>query len=143
VLEGDREGYVDLKDLAAELRDRAGGTDIGTAAQALLDELNSPSAPLVSHERHQSAVAWPTGEYIDLDGATGVSIYMPLGESDSDLARYLPNHLDLANNTLWDDFLFAYVALFPPQGGGETGRGNDPTPGSLRHTIYLPLLVRD
>lgn len=139
-----KEGYVDLVDFAENLVSNLPGTAVESAAQSLLDTINDPAHPLIVRERHESNIAWFSGEYLDLDGANGISIYLPLGETDTELSYYIASQLDLAADTLWDDFIFDYVDQFPPQSGGRgSGRGDNPVPLPLNRYIYLPLVMRN
>jgi len=138
------EGYVDLVDFAETLISYSPGAGIESAAQTLLEAINDPSQPLIVRERHQSDIAWPSGEYLDLDEASGISIYLPLGETDADLSYYIASQLDLAADTLWDDFILDYVDQFPPQSGGRgSDRGNSFIPLPVNRYVYLPLVMRN
>lgn len=135
----EKEGYVDLASFAAELANRMPGTPVATAANDLLEALG----PLIIYERHQSSFAWPSGEYLDLDGTTGLSIYLPLGKLDYDLSYYLPDQLDLAADTHWDDFIFAFIGYYP-QPGTLPYRGHQPNPGPLKQSeIFLPMVLKN
>jgi len=139
-----KEGYVDLVDFAGKLVSSLPESAVGSAAQSLLDTINDPVQPLVAQERHESGTTWFTEEYLDLDRANGVSIYLPLGETDADLSYYIASQLDLAADTLWDDFIFDYVDRFPPQSGGRgSGRGDNPIPLPVNRYIYLPLVMHN
>jgi len=137
----DTEGYVDLASFATELANRMPGTTVATAANKLLNKLNDPQTPLVIHERHQSNIAWPTNEYLDLNRSTGLSIYLPIGKLDFDLSFYLPIQIDLAADTHWDDFVFAFIGYFP-QSGTLPYRGNHPGPGDLKPKVFIPLVLK-
>jgi photosystem II stability/assembly factor-like uncharacterized protein len=131
------EGFVDLASFAAELANRMPGTPAGNAAQVLSGTLSS----LVVYERHQSDVAWPTGQMVNLDRVRGMSIYLPAGTYDSDQRYYLPEQLDLAKDTLWDNFITAFAPL-PPGSLPPDGKGRNPNPAPIQFRLFLPLTIR-
>ena len=132
------EGYVDLQDFAEGLIRYMPGTPVASAANALSTTLNG----LVVFEASTSGVAWVSGEYLNLDRAHGISIYLPLGEKDSDRDYYTSSQLTLAADTRWDNFIFAFLGYSPQPGGSNGGRGEQPSPIALANRIFLPHVVR-
>ena len=139
----DTEGYVDLGDFVARLSDEFSGTGVASAAEALLDAL-SYSNPMVIYERHGSGVAGWEGPDVDLEGVTGLSVYLPLGEEDPDLPFYLNSQLGLANDTCWDEFIFNFLNLPYPQAPPDSpgGRGANPQPLTPPNRIFLPIIIK-
>ena len=138
------EGYVDLGDFAARLIDEFPGTGIANAAEALLVTLNGYSNPMIIHERHWSGVAGWGGPYVDLEGITGLSVYLPLGEDDPDLPFYLNSQIGLASDTYWDEFIFNFLNMPYPQGPPDSpgGRGANPQPLIPPSRVYLPIIIK-
>jgi hypothetical protein len=140
----DTEGYVDLGDFAARLIDEFPGTGIASTAEALLDTLNGYGNPMVIHERHASGIAGYQGPYVDLDGVTGLSVYLPLGEEDLDLPFYLNSQIALANDTCWDEFIFNFLNKSYPQHPPDSpgGRGANPQPLTPPSWVFLPIVIK-
>jgi photosystem II stability/assembly factor-like uncharacterized protein len=147
LLISDTEGYVDLGDFTTRLSETfPSGSEIVTAAKAVLGVLNDPVTPLIIHERHQSGpTGWPYYTYMDLADATGLSIYLPLGEPDGDLPFYRHDQLAFARDTVWDEFLYEFLDYVPgvidPNYVG--GRGNQVIPPKPLAHSFLPLIVKD
>ncbi len=141
----DTEGYVDLGDFAARLIDQFPGTVIASSAEILLDVLTGYSTPFIIQERHGSGHAGLGGPYVNLDGVTGVSVYLPLaGETiDLDLPFYGDSQLSFAKNTYWNEFVFAFLNRpQPPTPDHGGGRGTKPNPILLPDKVFLPVIVK-
>jgi photosystem II stability/assembly factor-like uncharacterized protein len=142
----DTEGYVDLGDFAARLTEVfPPGSDVSQAAIAVRDVLTDGSAPLIIHERHRSGpTRSPYYTYMDLSNATGLSIYLPLNESDGDLVFYRHDQLAFARDTHWDEFIYEFLDYAPgpvnPDWVG--GRGHPVKPLNPTHVVFLPLILK-
>jgi hypothetical protein len=85
---------------------------------------------------------------VNLDGISGLSVYLPLGKDleDHDLPFYVNSQLALANDTLWDEFIFHALGRDypPPQPPADSvgGRGNTPGPVPLPSEVFLPVVMR-
>jgi photosystem II stability/assembly factor-like uncharacterized protein len=139
-----REGYVDLGDLAARLSDEVTGTALADAAQQVLGVLQGGSQPMVIHEHHQSGSTGRYKTYMAVDDATGLSIYFPLDRSDPDLEFYTNGQLALAANTKWDEFIFYFAGVPYPQSYLDIvgGRGNQPYPPPPEWRVFLPITIK-
>lgn len=134
-IEQDKEGYVDLYDLADWINQTVTSTNIADKAQEVMDELDTSGFVLT--ETHHSALMWnrkDEPEYWDLENVHGVSIYAPFGEElyvglgctvpaldhcvvnyDTDCIKvrnyyttttlFQEPHLALAQDTAWDEFV--------------------------------------
>jgi len=103
------ETQVDLKDFAMHLAAKAVlPTDLHVAARTVADKIGPVGGSLIIAERHQSGYPWVGRELWNLDGARGLSIYLPLGQDDWLRRFYNCEHLALACDTRWDDFVHAW-----------------------------------
>ena len=77
-IEPDREGFVDLYDLALNLSQQYTAPNVLSAIEVVTTTLNSA----IVAEAHYSDTPWfaDDGRVWDLDNAHGLSIYLPLGE---------------------------------------------------------------
>ncbi|RRR67775.1 MAG: hypothetical protein EI684_18440 [Candidatus Viridilinea halotolerans] len=83
----ERDGYADLVGFARHLSsDSSLSAAIRTAADGVITAAVGPNAPVVLHQRTQSGMH--NNQAINLDGANGLSIFLPLGERDYRPTRY-------------------------------------------------------
>lgn len=142
------EGYIDLGDFAARLIDEFPGTQIATAAESLLDVLVGAADALIVYERHSSDSLELNNEtigYVDLQGVTGISIYLPFGEDDPDYPFYTSSQIPLARDTTWDQFIFEFIGFVPQAPGDDFGGGRgdqSPGPAEITYPAFLPLIIR-
>ena len=136
------DSYVDVYHFAQLVRQNIANAAVQTAAQGVMDAI---SAQLMAHERHASGVYWGNGAFWGLDNAHGLSIYLPLGQSDWLLDYYNAGELAFAADTAWDEFISTMIAAAQPP-GGPTPEPLDPNhrPGPLTtlRWSYLPLLKK-
>lgn len=140
VLDGD-DHYVDLYDFAGELKEAfAEQPDVQAAAAAIRGLV--PQA--VVEERHVSGFNPRNKQMWDLEGAHGISIYVPSPVVASAwlVPLYNEDNLALAADTVWDD----WVRSFRPGTGGVTPtpipRPERPGPLPVRDLTYLPLILK-
>jgi alpha-tubulin suppressor-like RCC1 family protein len=145
------EGYVDLGDFAKKLQQALPNSEVQRAAQDVLDVLHGHRGPYIYDERHGSGdvSAYPgvnqEAALVNLEQVTGISIYLPLGEPDKELPFYRDDLIAFTQATFWDDFIWKFKEILPPQVGSDYTGGRDRKPQPLSpsqttrsYTIYLP-----
>lgn len=143
----DKDGYVDLGDLAKNLANEFVGTSIEDTANDLWNILKDPVNPIVITETHTSGYSVWAQSDIDLDEATGLSIYLPFGEKDEvEFCFYNEDELAWAQDTYWNEFVREYRLMETPgfcPGGptGPGGRDGEPHPLEIPYFLFLPILV--
>ncbi|PDW00415.1 hypothetical protein CJ255_20685 [Candidatus Viridilinea mediisalina] len=92
---GARDGYVDLVDFARKLNaDTSIPANIREAANAVVTAAVGPTGPVVIAQATRSGRF--RNQPLNLDGANGISIFLPLGERDYRPTRYDPARPELA-----------------------------------------------
>jgi hypothetical protein len=131
--------YVDLYDLAKNLKQSVTNSSVQVSAQGVMDAITNG---FVIAEHHQSgATIYYPGEVLNLDNAHGVSIYFPPRSGSKDYTSYLSNGLfQFTIDSHWDEFLYEYIGLIglPPDPGDEPIFPPMPSPYFV---IYLPIII--
>jgi hypothetical protein len=110
--------YVDLYDLARQLKLNVNIATVQGAAQAVMDAID---AGFVVAERHYS---WPGPDW-GLENAHGIAIYFPPTWVFADYGLYVTGRLfTFTVGNQWDEFLQAYLGTrgAPSAPGGDQGR---------------------
>ncbi len=157
-LEDQTDGYIDLYDFASKIQENVTDGAILTAAQSVIDALESEDGTVIA-EQHRSGYPWVITEpleYWNLANARGISIYLPLGqdlqmtlENEEGLIQtvkvrdwYTDDQLSFAADTQWNEFIAAYYAATStpiPTSALQGPRGGI---RPIRWRIYLPLVLK-
>jgi hypothetical protein len=159
-LEEETDGYVDLYHLASQIRENITNTTILTAAQLVINALESEDGAFVIAERHRSGYPWmitEPSEYWNLGNAHGISIYLPLGqdlqmilEDKAGITQtvkvrdwYADDQLSFAANTQWNEFIAAYYAATSTPIPTYTLPGPRGGIRPIQWRIYLPIVFKE
>ena len=145
VIEPDREGFVDLVDLATHIASEFPANPVHSSAL----QLQTAALGTVLKESHRSGRAWLATNEWNLNGLHGLSIYLPLGEdiempfaaSGNDPAQtvklrevYTCAELKWVCDTQWDAVIKGYYAKVKP----PVAQFGGPMPGLLPPDITPP-----
>lgn len=136
-----KDGYVDLLHFARLVGERMDDAGVQAAAQSLQDALSGAPNPLIVNSQAESGVYGGTSW--DLANATGLSIYLPLGDADWRVDFYNSAELSLAEATQWDEFVRTLTALDDSIRPSPLSTAYPSTPLFVEaHSVYLPSLNR-
>jgi len=144
VLDGD-DYYVDLYDFAEELERRfPDQPDVQEAAVAIMGLIEQNGGGVIIEEQHVSAFNWRNGILWDLEGAHGISIYVPspVLESIWLVPLYNQDNLALAADTGWDEWVRAFRRGLEGPTPTPIPSPERPGPLPMRHVAYLPLILK-
>lgn len=124
------DNYCDLADFAHQISTLSGtGPNLVGTAQALKTAIHQA----IIKEAHQNGVPvqYGTQKWV-WNNLGGLSIYMPLRQDNWKRTHYIAERFDLAEDTLWDEFLKAYWKnAKPPTPPKDCPDGCNLQPGNL------------
>jgi hypothetical protein len=107
----EQDEYVDLYDLARELRERISDQAVRGACQGLMDAIEQDYV-LATYQADGTMYGIGYSAYVKLRKAHGVAIYFPNSWGASEYARYVADDLfTFTSDSQWDEFLAEYFLV--------------------------------